>query len=102
MVNHPYNANLYEWRGGREAEGAPLLREYRVYSSIGGSNPPLSANHAKTPCFMVFFFVRIRSTLRGKFPDMVKYLKNRNDDASPYRTTCTACGGAPCYGYLAI
>ncbi len=25
------------------AEGAPLLREYRVYSSIGGSNPPFSA-----------------------------------------------------------
>ena len=25
------------------AEGAPLLREYRVYSSIEGSNPSLSA-----------------------------------------------------------
>ncbi len=30
-------------RDGREAEGAPLLREYRVYSSIEGSNPSLSA-----------------------------------------------------------
>ena len=30
-------------RGGRVAEGAPLLREYRVYSSIEGSNPSLSA-----------------------------------------------------------
>jgi hypothetical protein len=33
------------WRGGREAEGAPLLREYGVKSSIEGSNPSLSANH---------------------------------------------------------
>ena len=38
-----YDARLFQWRGGREAEGAPLLREYRVYSPIGGSNPPLSA-----------------------------------------------------------
>jgi hypothetical protein len=28
------------------AEGAPLLREYRVYSPIEGSNPSLSANYA--------------------------------------------------------
>jgi hypothetical protein len=32
------------WRGGRVAEGAPLLREYGVYSLIEGSNPSLSAN----------------------------------------------------------
>jgi hypothetical protein len=31
------------WRGGRVAEGAPLLREYLVYSRIEGSNPSLSA-----------------------------------------------------------
>src|SRR5678816_4278087 len=31
-------------RGAREAEGAPLLREYRVKSSIEGSNPSLSAS----------------------------------------------------------
>ena len=30
-------------RNGRAAEGAPLLREYRVYSSIEGSNPSFSA-----------------------------------------------------------
>ena len=30
------------WRGVRVAEGAPLLREYRVCSSIEGSNPSLS------------------------------------------------------------
>ena len=30
-------------RGAREAEGAPLLREYRVKSLIEGSNPSLSA-----------------------------------------------------------
>ena len=32
------------WRDGREAEGAPLLREYRANNSIEGSNPSLSAN----------------------------------------------------------
>ena len=31
------------WRGGREAEGAPLLREYTAYTRIEGSNPSLSA-----------------------------------------------------------
>ena len=31
------------WRDGRVAEGAPLLREYGVNSSIEGSNPSLSA-----------------------------------------------------------
>ena len=33
----------FSGRDGREAEGAPLLREYGVYSSIEGSNPSLSA-----------------------------------------------------------
>ena len=33
-------------RGAREAEGAPLLREYRVKSLIEGSNPSLSATNA--------------------------------------------------------
>ena len=31
------------WRVGRVAEGGGLLNRYRVKSSIGGSNPPLSA-----------------------------------------------------------
>jgi hypothetical protein len=30
-------------RDGRVAEGGGLLNRYRVKSSIGGSNPPLSA-----------------------------------------------------------
>ena len=37
-----FTENL-NWRGGREAEGAPLLREYAAYTRIGGSNPPFSA-----------------------------------------------------------
>lgn len=32
------------WRDGREAEGAPLLREYGVKNLIEGSNPSLSAS----------------------------------------------------------
>ena len=31
-------------RDGRVAEGGGLLNRYRVKSSIGGSNPPLSAS----------------------------------------------------------
>src|SRR3546814_13980225 len=36
-------------RVARVAEGAPLLREYRVYSSIEGSNPSLSASSRQYP-----------------------------------------------------
>ena len=36
-------ARAFYRRGGRVAEGAPLLREYAVYSGIEGSNPSLSA-----------------------------------------------------------
>ena len=32
-------------RDGRAAEGGGLLNRYRVKSSIGGSNPPLSARN---------------------------------------------------------
>jgi hypothetical protein len=35
------------WRDGRVVEGAPLLREYGVKSSIEGSNPSLSAKDMK-------------------------------------------------------
>ena len=34
-------------RDGRVAEGGGLLNRYRVKSSIGGSNPPLSAIYLK-------------------------------------------------------
>ncbi len=37
------------------AEGAPLLREYRVYSPIEGSNPSLSANRMASK---YFYFVK--------------------------------------------
>ncbi len=37
------NRGYLLWRGGRVAEGAPLLREYGVNPSIEGSNPSLSA-----------------------------------------------------------
>ena len=36
-------------RDARVAEGAPLLREYRVKNLIEGSNPSLSARYAKRP-----------------------------------------------------
>ncbi len=38
-----YCYNLIHRRNGRAAEGAPLLREYGVYSLIEGSNPSFSA-----------------------------------------------------------
>jgi hypothetical protein len=39
-----FRYNLFEIRrDGRVAEGGGLLNRYRVKSSIGGSNPPLSA-----------------------------------------------------------
>ena len=42
LVKHWREASII-WRDGREAEGAPLLREYRANNSIEGSNPSLSA-----------------------------------------------------------
>ena len=45
------------WSDAREAEGAPLLREYRVKSSIEGSNPSHSARKARTPLVGVFLFL---------------------------------------------
>ena len=49
--------DLKNWRAGRVAEGAPLLREYGVYSLIEGSNPSLSA---------IFFGM-------GRFPHSKEY-----------------------------
>ncbi len=39
------------------AEGAPLLREYRVKSLIEGSNPSLSARYAIKPLFLGAFLL---------------------------------------------
>ena len=44
------------WRGGRVAEGAPLLREYRG-NLIEGSNPSLSAIIDKSPACAGLFLV---------------------------------------------
>jgi hypothetical protein len=48
------------WRDAREAEGAPLLREYRVKSLIEGSNPSLSARYAKSPLVGLFAYLAER------------------------------------------
>ena len=43
LVRNKYSIIRFLWRDGRVAEGAPLLRAYRV-KPIEGSNPSLSAN----------------------------------------------------------
>ncbi len=50
-------------RDGRVAEGAPLLREYGVYSPIEGSNPSLSAKTNTPPCgaFLFCGVMRVRT-----------------------------------------
>ena len=48
------------------AEGAPLLREYRVYSPIEGSNPSLSATNPSNKGFMADFI----------FPSILKPIIN--------------------------
>ena len=58
-------------RDAREAEGAPLLREYRVKSLIEGSNPSLSATSEKTLIFRVFLCLRLALGNAGKrCPDL--------------------------------
>ena len=47
---------IMRWRGGRVAEGAPLLREYRVCSSIEGSNPSFSTILLLKTAFKRFFY----------------------------------------------
>ena len=47
-------------RDGRVDEGAPLLREYRVYSLIEGSNPSLSARKVG---YLETVFLRARSSV---------------------------------------
>ena len=54
-----YNSSFR--RGAREAEGAPLLREYAVKSCIEGSNPSLSARYKKAPRKRGFFVLAARS-----------------------------------------
>ena len=49
---------IMRWRGGRVAEGAPLLREYRVCSSIEGSNPSFSTILLLKTAFKRFFYAR--------------------------------------------
>ena len=53
-------------RVARAAEGAPLLREYRVKSLIEGSNPSLSATSEKTLIFRVFLCLRFALVSTGK------------------------------------
>ena len=49
----------------REAEGAPLLREYRVKSSIEGSNPSHSASCQKARDASRGFFICVRAADMG-------------------------------------
>jgi hypothetical protein len=46
-------------RDGRVAEGGGLLNRYRVKSSIGGSNPPLSAIHSHNLFVLIFLRLSI-------------------------------------------
>ena len=63
------------WRDAREAEGAPLLREYRVKSLIEGSNPSLSASNAKAPLVGAFALLAEREGAR-KNPSFDKFVRN--------------------------
>jgi hypothetical protein len=45
----PIYSEIQSRRDGRVAEGGGLLNRYRVKSSIGGSNPPLSAMNRPNP-----------------------------------------------------
>ncbi len=63
-------------RDAREAEGAPLLREYRVKSLIEGSNPSLSARYAKSP--LAGGFLRIwRRERCGRTLRFDKFVRNK-------------------------
>ena len=56
-----------QWRDGRAAEGAPLLREYGVKSSIEGSNPSLSATHGPRERIGHLSFTCARSSVGSEY-----------------------------------
>ena len=63
------------------AEGAPLLREYRVKSLIEGSNPSHSARHKKAPLCGVFLcLAEVRASRSQAF---VGTKKNRQTISLP-------------------
>jgi hypothetical protein len=61
-------------RDAREAEGAPLLREYRVKSLIEGSNPSLSASTKNKPRKGLFFVLAERERVNeaSRFDKIVR------------------------------
>ena len=61
-------------RGVRVAEGAPLLREYRVCSSIEGSNPSLSTIYYINHLIVVFLCLNFNTNtkLDGETLDRVR------------------------------
>tara|TARA_B100000989_G_scaffold293436_1_gene270845 strand:+ start:9588 stop:9842 length:255 start_codon:yes stop_codon:yes gene_type:complete len=61
------------------AEGAPLLREYGVNSSIEGSNPSLSAT--KKPSYLTSFARKIRGLFCGG-------MKSGNEPEKRVRQKC--------------
>src|SRR5229473_359546 len=67
------NTSPLSRRGGRVAEGGGLLNRYRVKSSIGGSNPPLSARIEET----------LKFSLRAHTSQEKGRRATRHRDASP-------------------
>ena len=72
-------------RGAREAEGAPLLREYRVKSSIEGSNPSLSARKMKTARVAVFIFLEDWAGGRARLVRLIRRERIRTAEGWPER-----------------
>jgi hypothetical protein len=62
LASPPGEAAHRKRRVGREAEGGGLLNRYRTKSSIGGSNPPLSAR-----TFFIPFKINTKQLLTQAF-----------------------------------
>src|SRR5207237_5566656 len=76
-------------RGGRVAEGGGLLNRYRVKSSIGGSNPPLSARITRLPACKLS---NHRCAIMPFTSAMNCYLDRlaQTHESTPYRITLTS------------
>ena len=64
------------------AEGAPLLREYRVKSLIEGSNPSLSASLHKALIFQGFFVGTILRSMIRMMPVAGSHIERRHPIAA--------------------
>jgi hypothetical protein len=82
----PTRYNLELRRRDREAEGAPLLREYAVMSCIKGSNPFVSANETARESGLFYWRGKKGENPWSGSVERTKRVERRRKAAAPERS----------------